>query len=120
MNLGVIGKTAEDKTAAFLRKNGYKVIKRNHSCRFGEIDIIAEYKEYIVFVEVKARKADSIVTPAEAVDGYKAQRIMLTAGDYISKTYCSLQPRFDIAEVTVTEDKNGEQKYSLHYIANAF
>lgn len=120
MNLGRTGKIAEDKTAAFLRKNGYKVIKRNHSCRFGEIDIIAEYKEYIVFVEVKARKSDGIVSSAEAVDTNKMQRIMLTAEDYIAKTFCRLQPRFDLAEVTITTEADGQEKYSLHYKTNVF
>ena len=120
MNLGKIGKTAEDKTAAYLRKNGFKVIKRNYSCRFGEIDIIAEKGEFIVFVEVKARKQNSIVSPLEAVDSKKFQRIMLTAEDYISKTNCELQPRFDIAQVTVSEKAEGEIYYSLHYLENAF
>ena len=120
MNLGVIGKTAEDKTVSFLRKNGYRVIKRNYSCRFGEIDIIAEKGEFIVFVEVKARKENGIVSPLEAVDSAKLQRIMLTAEDYISKTECQAQPRFDIAQVTVKEVENGKISYSLHYLENAF
>ena len=42
MNIGRVGKSGEDMVAAFLRKNGYKIAKRNYSCRFGEIDIIAE------------------------------------------------------------------------------
>ena len=120
MNLGEVGKTAEDKTASFLRKNGYKVIKRNYSCRFGEIDIIAEKGDYIVFVEVKARKQNSIVSPLEAVDTVKIQRIMLTADDYIFKTQCELQPRFDIAQITVKEDENRKTAYSLRYLENAF
>lgn len=120
MNLGEIGKTAEDKTVAFLRKNGFKVIKRNYSCRFGEIDIIAEKGKFIVFVEIKARKENNIVSPAQAVDGDKMQRIMLTANDYMYKTFCELQPRFDIARVTVKEAENGKLTYSLHYTQNAF
>ena len=119
MIIGNIGKSGEDKVAAFLRKNGYTVIKRNHQCRFGEIDIIASTKEYIVFVEVKTRKKGSIVTGAEAVDGYKQKRIMLTAQDYIAKTNCDLQPRFDVAEVRAQEI-NGKVVYNLNYIKNAF
>ena len=120
MNLVKIGKTAEDKTVLFLRKNGFSVIKRNYSCRFGEIDIIAEKDGFIVFVEVKARKENSLVSPLEAVDSAKLQRIMLTAEDYISKTECELQPRFDIAQVTVKEKQSGEIAYSLRYLENAF
>ena len=120
MNLGKTGKLAEDKTAAFLRKQGYRIIKRNYSCSLGEIDIIAEYKEDIFFVEVKAIKENGIVSSAEAVDSYKAQRIMLTAEDYIAKTFCNLQPRFDVAEVTVAENEKGEETFSLHYKTNVF
>ncbi len=120
MNIGTIGKSGEDRVAAFLRKRGFLVIKRNYQCRFGEIDIIAEADEYIIFVEVKTRKKNSMVSAIDAVDARKQQRIMLTAEDYISKTCCELQPRFDVAEVTVAEDESGVKKYSLNYIENAF
>ena len=120
MNIGKVGKSGEDRVAAFLRKNGYKIIKRNYQCRYGEIDIIAETDEFIVFVEVKTRKANSMITGVEAVDYRKQQRIMLTAEDYITKTLCELQPRFDVAEVTVSKKADGTDNYSLNYIKNAF
>lgn len=120
MNIGVTGKNGEDRVAAFLRKQGCNIIKRNHQCRFGEIDIIAESGEYILFVEVKTRKENSMVSPAESVTPQKQQRLILTAEDYISKTGCELQPRFDVAEVTVRRNQKGEEKYSLNYIKNAF
>lgn len=120
MNIGARGKSGEDKVAAFLRKNGFKIIKRNYMSRYGEIDIIAEYDEYIVFVEVKTRKANSLVSGVEAVNFSKQERIMLTAEDFISKTECDLQPRFDVAEVTVTELPDSVERYSLNYIKNAF
>ncbi len=120
MNIGKTGKSGEDRVAAFLRSKGYRVIKRNYSCRYGEIDIIAEWQEYIVFVEVKTRKSNSLVSGAASVDHHKRQRIMLTANDFIVKTECELQPRFDVAEVTVSEKADGGYSYSLNYIKNAF
>ena len=120
MNIGVRGKNGEDRVANFLRKNGFSVVFRNYQCRFGEIDIIAEKGEYIIFVEVKTRKENSFVSPAEAVNSKKQQRMILTAEDYISKTECALQPRFDVAEVTVSTKADGSEKYSLNYIKNAF
>lgn len=120
MNIGFIGKSGEDRVAAFLRSKGYKVVKRNYSCRFGEIDIIAEKGEYIVFVEVKTRKTNSLVSGSDAVDIRKQQRIMLTAQDYIIKTECELQPRFDVAVVTVIKNPDGRDTYNLNYITNAF
>ena len=120
MNIGTIGKSGEDRVAAFLRKQGYSILKRNFISRYGEIDIIAERDGYIAFVEVKTRKVNSLVSGEEAVDTRKQQRIMLTAEDYLSKTECELQPRFDVAVVTVFKDGNGNYNYSLNYIANAF
>ncbi len=120
MNIGATGKSGEDRTASFLRKRGCAIIKRNYQCRFGEIDIIAETKEYIIFVEVKTRKENSIYAPSEAVDSHKQRRIMLTAEDFLSKFPCSLQPRFDIAEVITKERADGSITYSLNYIENAF
>ena len=119
MNIGLMGTNGETRVAAWLRKSGYKIINRNYQCRFGEIDIIAEKDGYIVFVEVKTRKKESLVSAAESVNTFKQQRILRTAEDFIVKTDCSLQPRFDVAEVYV-EQQNGKIKYSLNYIKNAF
>ncbi len=118
MNLGEIGKKGEDMVAAFLRKNRCTVVKRNYISRYGEIDIIAVKDSLLLFVEVKARREGSFVKPCEAVDIHKQNRMRLTAEDYLSKSEASpdLQPRFDVAEVTVL--KNG--KFELNYIKNAF
>ena len=120
MNLGKTGIIGENMVAAFLQKNGWSVIKRNYQCRFGEIDIIAEKDKTIIFVEVKTRAENSIVSPREAVDSRKQQRIILTANDYISKTETLLQPRFDVAEVTTLSRADGTTGYRLNYIENAF
>lgn len=120
MNIGTTGKSGEDRVVSFLRKQGWGVVKRNYQCRYGEIDIIAEKEKYIIFVEVKTRKENSLIAASDAVDRVKQQKIMLTARDYMTKTDTQLQPRFDVAEVTVKERKDGSKEYSLRYIENAF
>ncbi len=120
MNIGKTGAEGEKRVANYLRKKGFSVVKRNFSSKYGEIDIIAQNKEYVVFVEVKTRKQDSMISGIEAVDGFKQRRIILSANDYIRKTECELQPRFDIAEVTVFEKQDGTLGYKLHYIENAW
>ncbi len=120
MNIGKVGLEGENKVASFLRKKGYFIVKRNFQCRYGEIDIIAEKEEYIVFVEVKTRKQNSLVSPAEAVNVFKQRRISLTANDYIIKTECQKQPRFDVALVTVIEREDKSVGYKLKYIENAW
>ena len=120
MNIGKIGTESEKRVAQFLRRRGFSVIKRNYQCRYGEIDIIAENNEYILFVEVKARKENALISGADAVNGKKRQRIVLSAQDYITKTLCEKQPRFDVAEVTVSEKPDGNVGFSLKYFENAF
>lgn len=120
MNIGEVGIQGEKRVAAFLRGRGFNVIKRNFQCRYGEIDIIAENKEYILFVEVKTRKQNAIISGIDAVDSHKQSRITLAAQDYISKTHCEKQPRFDVAEVTVFEKADGTNGYNLKYLENAF
>lgn len=120
MNIGVTGRNGEDRVAAFLIKNGFSIVKRNFQCRFGEIDIIAENDEYIVFAEVKTRKAGSMITPAQSVDLKKQKKIRITAEKFLSNFETQLQPRFDVAEVTVSINADGTEKYELNYIVNAF
>ena len=120
MNIGEVGVQGEKMVAAFLRGRGFNVIKRNFQCRYGEIDIIAENNEYILFVEVKTRKENALVSGISAVDSHKQSRLTLAAQDYIGKTFCEKQPRFDVAEVTDFEKEGGALGYKLKYLENAF
>ncbi len=120
MNIGKTGAEGEKRVANFLRKKGFAITNRNFQSKYGEIDIIAENDEYILFVEVKTRKENSLVSGVEAVDAFKQRRIILTANDYIVKTECQKQPRFDIAQVTVSQKSDGSVGYRLRYIENAW
>ena len=117
---GKSGKNAELLVAAFLRKNGLIISKMNYRSRYGEIDIVAESENRIYFVEVKFRGENYIVSPAEAVDTFKQQKLIKTAKDYIAKAHVEdLQPRFDVAEVFIINE-NGNKHYRINYIRNAF
>lgn len=120
MNIGKTGIEGEKRVASFLRKNGFSIVKRNFQSKYGEIDIIAQDEQFVLFVEVKTRKENSLVSGVEAVDAFKQRRIMLTANDYIAKTECRKQPRFDIAVVTVFQKENNSLGYKLKYIENAW
>ncbi len=91
-----IGDIGESIAAVYLKFHGYKIIEKNFSCRFGEIDIIALKGDEIVFVEVKTRKKDSLVDAVYAVDYYKQQRIIKTAKIYLSKQTNEYNVRFDV------------------------
>lgn len=113
------GKTGEDITSDFLKKHGFVIFKRNYHCRFGEIDIIAEKDDLLLFVEVKTRFEDAMVSPAQAVDFAKRNKIRMTAKTFLSRTFIDYRCRYDVSEVTVSI-KDGEYKYSINYIKNAF
>ena len=115
MNLGVFGLDGEGRAAKYFKKQGYEIISRNFQSRFGEIDIIAENKEYIIFAEVKARSENSIAEPKEFVDLRKQRKIIKTAEIFLSENFTEKQPRFDVVEV-----KKEKGKISINHIQNAF
>ena len=67
INRRIRGKVGEDLAANFLEQIGFKIIKRNYRFERGEIDLIAEEGDELVFVEVKARRSTTFGTPEEAV-----------------------------------------------------
>ena len=76
------GMSRENQAAEFLERQGYQILRRNFSSRYGEIDLVASQGNYLVFVEVKYRKDDRGGHPLEAVDKRKQQRIRKTAEYY--------------------------------------
>ncbi len=101
----VKGALGEDAVCAELIKRGHNIIRRNFRKRVGEIDIISKSGGFIVFTEVKTRKYNSLISGAEAVNPAKQRKIILTADAYLSENPAELQPRYDIAEVTVDRGK---------------
>ncbi len=110
------GKIAELKAAVYLRKKNYTILEHNYHSRFGEIDLICADDNYLVFVEVKMRGDKSIATPREFVDDAKQKKIIATANYFISDTKIDLQPRFDVVEIYM---RNNKIK-SLIHLENAF
>ncbi|HHX58092.1 MAG TPA: YraN family protein [Clostridiales bacterium] len=111
-----IGNFGEMAVCKYLEKYGYTVLKRNYRIRGGEIDIIAYNSEIIAFVEVKTRKKGSMVSGFEAVNDRKKGLIIKTASDFCCKNPTELQPRFDVAEVIVVNNRIEK----INYISNAF
>ncbi len=120
MNRENIGYIGEDLVAKYLKSKGYIILKQNYHSKYGEIDIIAESRQYLLFIEVKTRKENAPIPPAMAVSIQKQRKIVLTAFDFISKSRIDTNFRFDIAEIQYRIDQNGEMKFNLNYIENAF
>ena len=97
------GAWGEAIAAEYLRKKRYKIIAAGFRCRFGEIDLIAQDKKYLVFAEVKLRKTADFAKAMEYVDRRKQDKIRVTASLYLSEHPTSLQPRFDVIEIYAPE-----------------
>ena len=94
-----MGAWGESLAADYLRKKHYTIVAANYRCRFGEIDLIASNRKFLVFAEVKLRKSDSFAAAAEYVDSRKQNRLRSTAEMYLAQYPTELQPRFDVIEV---------------------
>ena len=110
----LIGDKGERKVSRLYITKGYKIIARNFSCRYGELDIVAQKGDTVVIVEVKTRKNNDYAEANDFVDFKKQNRIKNTADIFLQKyslSDCII--RFDVAEV-YTENK------SVNIIKNAF
>ncbi|SEA23711.1 putative endonuclease [Desulfuromusa kysingii] len=95
-----LGAWGEDRAAEYLRLQGMKILKRNYRTPVGEIDIIAQNKKYLLFVEVKTRRGVTFGSPQEAVGIRKQRQIIRTCQWYLQEHKCGkLQPRFDVVAV---------------------
>lgn len=109
-----LGNHGEDLACKFLEKNGYKIIERNKSfSKFCEIDIIAQIKNTLVFVEVKTRKTNSFGSPLEAITKTKYSHIRQGALTYLgenSKKFLNF--RIDAIGITL------EPKVEIKHLQN--
>lgn len=100
MNNRKSGIEGENIAVEYLKRHGYKILDRNFACKTGEIDIICERENMLVFVEVKARENTNYGMPCEAVTSSKIRSIVKTAQAYLLKKRRINSPcRFDVVEV---------------------
>jgi putative endonuclease len=97
--------------ARFLRKQGMKILMKNYRSRFGEIDIVCRQKDVLVFVEVKARQADGLQRPGQAITPKKQRRLLLTGQAYLKELKKEVPHRHDVVEVYLDGDEVLECKH---------
>ncbi len=113
------GAWGEALAAEYLRRERYKIVASNYRSRFGEIDLIAENRRFLVFVEVKLRKSSDFAQAMEYVDAKKQDRLRTTAALYLSRNPTRLQPRFDVIEIYAPEGTATTQP-EIHHMEDAF
>ena len=117
-----IGRYGENVATEFLKSNNYKIREQNYRASHNEIDIIAENKKYIIFVEVKTRTVVpnsrfEYETPASAVTFAKQKRILLAAQSYLNSHPIKKSPRLDVIEIYLSQ--NGEI-LKINHMEDAF
>lgn len=96
------GQQMEDQALAFLNKQGFKLIERNASSRYGEIDLIVSDGQTLVFAEVRFRRNKTHGSGAETVTRSKQQRIIQTAQFWLQRQsrWQHYPARFDILSLS--------------------
>ena len=100
----------------YLESRGLRTRTMNYSCRSGEIDVIMEEKDTLVFVEVRYRRSVHFGAPKETIDGNKRRRLIKAGQHYLHTSHNTAKAcRFDV--VTLTGDLREPQ---IEWICNAF
>ena len=112
-----LGNKGERLAKKHLKKKGYKLLKNNYTATVGEIDLIMQDDQTVVFIEVKTRRDESFATAISAINYGKQKRISKTAKWFIQKNALQNRPcRFD-AVIVIISEKN---KPEITHYTNAF
>ncbi len=106
----IIGLQGEILAKQYLLDKRYKILEQNFKTKIGEIDIIAQDNDVIVFVEVKDRQTKRFGMPREAITPYKQNKIRTVATQFLlAKHLTNSKVRFDCIEIladTITHIEN--------------
>ena len=112
-----VGKLGEKAAQEFLRKRGYRIRETGFRCRHGEIDIIAQRKDCLVFVEVRTKSNLEFGTPEESITQAKKERLIASALTYTT-THQDIPSLWRIDVVAIELDDKGKTK-RIELIENA-
>ena len=111
------GKDAEKLACEYLQDRHLRLITRNYRCRRGEIDLIMQHGDSLVFVEVRYRHYPGYGSAAESIDIHKQQKIIHCAQNYLQRNpaHAAHPGRFDVVCITP-----GEFEPEILWITDAF
>lgn len=112
-----IGTAYEDLAVAYLQQQNLHILQRNFSCKLGEIDVIAQDKDSLIFAEVRYRKNSAYGGAAASVTATKQRKIIRTAQFFLqSRTWAQENNcRFDVIAIT-----QSTQLPTIEWIKDAF
>lgn len=106
------GLAAERRALDYLQRQGLRLRARNYRCRAGEIDLVMNDGESLVFVEVRKRSNPRFGGALASVDAAKRRRLIATARHYLQATGTDAPARFDVVAVDARDD--------IQWITDAF
>lgn len=99
------GNIGEDLAARTLKKKGYEILTRQYRCRYGEIDLVCQFKNVIVFVEVKSRHDSTFGYPEDSVTQIKRRHLAACAEAYLDAYHILQVPwRVDVIAIEFEHD----------------
>lgn len=110
-----VGQQGEEIAANYLQHQGYQILDRNYHSRFGEVDLVAEKDDVVVFVEVKARTSVSFGLPEESVTTEKLAKIYDTALLWL-QDHPEKSDDWRVDVIAIQMDKGLQPKDIQHFI----
>lgn len=110
-----LGNKGEEAAVLFLRNKNYKILKRNYRYFKHEVDIIAQFKNELVAVEVKTRSSLDFGNPQDFVKHSQIKSIVTAVDGFMEQQNLDLEVRFDIIAVLHTQGK-----FVIKHIEDAF
>ena len=113
----IFGQEGESLAERYLRRKGYRILQRNARSSLGELDLVVEDGDVLVFVEVKARRTDVCGGAVHAVHQRKQEKLIRLAAQYLARHHIHNRPcRFDVVLVQGSE----EAEPQVDHIQSAF
>jgi putative endonuclease len=114
------GQDAELACCRYLQQQGLKLLDRNYHGRRGELDLVMQERDTVVFIEVRYRKNNAFGGALESITCSKQEKLRLTAEQYLQQETDLTRGRFDVVAMTGKIQNNGSCNYSFEWIKNAF
>lgn len=109
------GQMGEEIAKEYLENKGYKILEQNVKNKFGEIDIIAQYKKELIFIEVRTKIGDIYGTPEESLTRKKLRKLRLNAMSYVARNSWKGDYRIDAVCILLSLAKQNVPEQVEHY-----
>ncbi len=114
------GQDAELACCKYLQQQGLKLLAKNYHGRRGELDLVMQDSNTVVFVEVRYRKNNNYGGALESITGSKQEKLRITAEQYLQQETALKNGRFDVVAMSENVQNHGPIIYSFEWIKDAF